>query len=198
MPVPRGMSQPLRQVAVFGAVIALLLAATLAIMLWNDRGSRLQAAQRQSMALATGSDRLLRAELTTMERALRGAARDGREYYRQVPERAPALLAASVRGTLERNTDLAAITVVDDAGMPLFEGRGDPTLAQWVVPENRVLAGELYVGGLEALPGGGMVLLTAVPVQPGQWLLARVRLAVFQRVVRALSRFQWKLTSQQT
>ena len=77
MPVPRGMSQPLRQVAVFGAVIALLLAATLAIMLWNDRGSRLQAAQRQSMALATGSDRLLRAELTTMERALRGAARDG-------------------------------------------------------------------------------------------------------------------------
>jgi len=41
MPVPRGMSQPLRQVAVFGAVIALLLAATLAIMLWNDRGSRL-------------------------------------------------------------------------------------------------------------------------------------------------------------
>ncbi|MGE4459199.1 MAG: EAL domain-containing protein [Stenotrophomonas sp.] len=180
------MSQPLRQVVVFGAVIALLLAATLAIMLWNDRGSRLQAAQRQSMALATGSDRLLRAELTTMERALRGAARDGREYYRQVPERAPALLAASVRGTLERNTDLAAITVVDDAGMPLGEGRGDPTLAQWVVPENRVLAGELYVGGLEALPGGGMVLLTAVPVQPGQWLLARVRLAVFQRVVSGL------------
>ncbi len=186
MRVPRGMSQPLRQVVVFGAVIALLLAATLAIMLWNDRGSRLQAAQRQSMALATGSDRLLRAELTTMERALRGAARDGREYYRQVPEQAPALLAASVRGTLERNTDLAAITVVDDAGMPLGEGRGDPTLAQWVVPENRVLAGELYVGGLEALPGGGMVLLTAVPVQPGQWLLARVRLAVFQRVVSGL------------
>ena len=31
MPVPRGMSQPLRQVAVFGAVIALLLAATLAM-----------------------------------------------------------------------------------------------------------------------------------------------------------------------
>jgi len=180
------MSQPLRQVAAFGIVIALLLAATLVIMLWNDRGSRLQAAQRQSMALATGSDRLLRAELTTLERALRGAARDGREYYRQVPERAPALLAASLRGTLERNTDLTAITLVDDAGMPLAGGSGDPTLPRWTVPQNRVLAGELYVGGLEALPGGGMVLVTAVPVQPGQWLLARVRLAVFQRVVSGL------------
>ncbi|MQP75952.1 EAL domain-containing protein [Stenotrophomonas sp. MYb238] len=186
MPVHRAMTHPLRQVVAFGIVIALLLAAALVIMLWNDRDSRLQAAQRQSMALATGSDRLLRAELTTMERALRGAARDGREYYRQVPEQAPALLAASLRGTLERNTDLAAITLVDDTGTPLSEGRGDPTLARWTVPRNRVLAGELYVGGLEAQAGGGMVLVTAVPVQPGQWLLARVRLAVFQRVVSGL------------
>ncbi len=180
------MSQPLRPIAAFGIVIALLLLATLAIMLWNDRNSRLQAAQRQSMALATGSDRLLRAELTTMERALRGTARDGREYYRVVPEQAPALLAASIRGTLERNTDLAAITLVDDAGRALSEGQGDPELPRWAVPQNRVMTGELYVGPLEATPDGGRVLLVAVPVQSGQWLLARVRLAVFQRVVSGL------------
>ncbi len=179
-------NHPLRPIVAFGVVIALLLATALAVMLWNDRNSRLQAAQRQSMALATGSDRLLRAELTTMERALRGMARDGREYYRQVPEQAPMLLETAIRGTLERNPDLAAITLVDDRGQPLSAGQGDATLSRWAVPRNRVLAGELYVGNVERQPGGGSVVVTAVPVQPGQWLLGRVRLAVFQRVVSGL------------
>ncbi|WP_442683278.1 bifunctional diguanylate cyclase/phosphodiesterase [Stenotrophomonas sp. JC08] len=174
-----------RLIAVSGVLIALLLLATLVLMLWNDRSSRVQAAQRQSMALVTGSDRLLRAELSTMERALRGAARDGREFYRQVPEQAPLLLAASLRGTLERNADLRSITLVDDAGRPLSAGRGDPALAQWAQPQNRVLAGELYVGKVERDVAGDSLLL-AVPVQSGQWLLARLRLLVFQRVVSGL------------
>lgn len=185
-PVSRGIAHPLRSVSVFGAVIALLLAAMLAAMLWSDHANRMQAAQRQSMALAAGSDRLLRAELSTMERALRGAARDGREYFRQTPEQAPALLAASIHGMLERNPDLATIALVDNAGNPLSGGRGDPTLPQWILPQNRVMDGDLYVGGLEATAEGGRVLLAAVPMQPDQWLLARIRLAVFQRVVSGL------------
>src|SRR5690606_24288739 len=168
----QGMNPSPRLIAVSGVLIALLLLATLVLMLWNDRSSRVQAAQRQSMALVTGSDRLLRAELSTMERALRGAARDGREFYRQVPEQAPLLLAASLRGTLERNADLRSITLVDDAGRPLSAGRGDPALAQWAQPQNRALAGELYVGKVERDVAGDSLLL-AVPVQPGQWLLAR-------------------------
>ncbi len=181
-----GMARPWRLIAIFGGAIAILLALTLVAMLWNDRTSRLQAAQRQGMALATGSDRLLRSELTTVERALRGTARDGREYYRHAKEQAPALLQASIQGVLERNSDLAAITLVDDAGQPLSAGKGDPTLHDWVIPKNRVLAGELYVGGLEREPGNESLLKTAVPVQPGQWLLARVRLGAFQEVVTGL------------
>ena len=172
--------------AIAGVVVAVLLAVALAMMLWNDRSSRLEAAQRQAMALANGSDRLLRAQLTTWERALRGTANDGREYYRRVPEQAPALLDATIRGVLERNHDLATITLVDDNGVPLSPGLGDPTLQSWTIPENRLLSGDLYIGALEQLPGEHWVVRSAVPVQQGQWLLTRIRLGAFQDVVSGL------------
>ena len=183
----RGIAHPLRSVSVFGAVIAMLLAAMLAAMLWSDHANRLQAAQRQSMALAAGSDRLLRAELTAVERVLRRVAEDGRAFYRQQhPGQAAALLQEGIGGTLGRNPDLAAITLVDDAGAALTAGRGDASLPRWVSPPNRVLAGEMYLGDVERTPDGGTVVMAAMPMQPGQWLLARVRLAVFQRVVSGL------------
>ncbi|SBV37921.1 Diguanylate cyclaSe/phosphodiesterase with PAS/PAC sensor [uncultured Stenotrophomonas sp.] len=182
----RGIAHPLRSVSVFGVVIALLLAGMLAAMLWSDHANRLQAAQRQSMALAAGSDRLLRAELTAVERVLRRVAEDGRGFYRQYPGRATALLQEGIGGTLGRNPDLAAITLVDDAGAALTAGRGDASLPRWVSLPNRVLAGEMYLGDVERTPDGGTVMMVAMPMQPGQWLLARVRLAVFQRVVSGL------------
>ncbi|MEG1681620.1 MAG: sensor domain-containing phosphodiesterase, partial [Stenotrophomonas sp.] len=132
-----------------GVAVGLLLAGGMISMLWNDRNSRLEAAQRQSAALASGSSRLLRAQLVTWERALRGTASDTREFYRQVPDQAPALFEASLRGVLERNQDLASITLVDDRGVPLSAGVGDLTLQSWVVPENRLLNGGLYLGALE-------------------------------------------------
>ncbi|MCL7715310.1 bifunctional diguanylate cyclase/phosphodiesterase [Stenotrophomonas mori] len=180
------MSPALRPITAFGVLIALLLAASLVAMLWSDRDGRLQSAQRQSLALATGGERLLRAELATLERALRGVASHGREYRRQSPEQASSLLATSLRVLLERHGDIAAVTVVDDDGAPLSGGRGDPTLRHWTLPQHRVLTGELYVGGLEAVPDGGLVLRTAVPLQPGEWLLARLHLALFERVVGSL------------
>jgi len=184
--VTRTPAHPVRVIAVAGVLVAVLLAVALASMLWNDRNTRLQAAQRQSIAIASGSDRLLRAQLITMERALRGTANDGRELFARVPEQAPALFEASIRGVLERNHDLVSITLVDGRGRPLSSGRGDPTLPEWVTTQNRVLSGELYVGALEELPGGHWTVRTALPVQPDQWLLARVRLGTFQEVVSGL------------
>jgi len=184
--VTRTPAHPVRVIAVAGVLVAVLLAVALASMLWNDRNTRLQAAQRQSIAMASGSDRLLRAQLITMERALRGTANDGRELFARVPEQAPALFEASIRGVLERNHDLVSITLVDGRGRPLSSGRGDPTLPEWVTTQNRVLSGELYVGALEELPGGHWTVRTALPVQPDQWLLARVRLGTFQEVVSGL------------
>jgi len=186
VPVNRVQAYSLRVIAIAGGLVAVLLALALAMMLWNDRSTRLEAAQRQSMALASGSDRLLRAQLVTLERALRGSANDGREFYRQVPDKALGLLEASIQGVLERNHDLASITLVDDRGQPLSQGRGDATLRSWLVPQNRLLSGELYVGALEQLPEGAWVVRTALPMQQGQWLLARLRLGMFQNVVSGL------------
>ncbi|MGV8961044.1 MAG: bifunctional diguanylate cyclase/phosphodiesterase [Stenotrophomonas sp.] len=177
---------PIRMVACFGLLIALLLAGALALMLWNDWNSRIAAAQRQSMALATGSDRLLAAELATLERALRGGARDGRMFFEQAPAYTPALLEQSIRGILERNPGLASISLVDDDGRPLGAGRGDRTLESWVIPANRAFSGELYVGRLETADGEKPMVSVAVAIQSGQWLLARVRQTVFQNVVNGL------------
>ena len=184
--VSRGAVHPLRVIAIAGTAVAVLLAVGLVMMLWNDRSTRIEGAQRQSMALASGSERLMRAQLVTLERALRGTANDGREFYRQVPDKAVQLLEANIQGVLSRNRDLASITLVDDQGMALSQGQGDPTLHSWTIAQNRLLSGELYIGALEELPGGHWVVRTALPMQNGQWLLARVRLGTFQQVVSGL------------
>ncbi|WP_157722947.1 PAS domain S-box protein, partial [Stenotrophomonas pictorum] len=165
---------------------AIVLALVLALLLWNDRSNRLQAAQRQSMAIATGTDRLLRSELSTFERTLRGTANYARDYFWLAPEEAPALLESAIAGVLVRNPDLATITLVDGQGRALSGGNGDPGFSRWVNPAHRVLRGELYLGRMERGPDGSRLVQLAIPVQPGQWLLAQVRLAAFQRIVTGL------------
>lgn len=179
-------AHPLRLITLGGAVVAVLLALALVLMLWNDRSTRMQAAQRQSMVMASGSERLLRAKLLIIERALRGVADDGQRFEREVPDRAAALLQASMEGLLQRNVDVASITLVDDQGWPSSVGRGDPTLQSWAIPENRLLTGNYYIGALEQLPGENWVVRTALAIKPGQWLLVRLRLGMFQEVVSGL------------
>jgi PAS domain S-box-containing protein len=184
--VNRIFAHPLRRIGGIGSVAAIVLALVLALLLWNDRSNRLQAAQRQSMAIATGTDRLLRSELSTFERTLRGTANDARDYFWLAPEEAPALLESAIAGVLVRNPDLATITLVDGQGRALSGGSGDPGFSRWVNPAHRVLRGELYLGRMERGPDGSRLVQLAIPVQPGQWLLAQVRLAAFQRIVTGL------------
>lgn len=179
-------AHPLRMIAGVGSVIAVLLAVVLLVLLWHDRSNRVQAAQRQSMAIATGTERLLRSELTTLERILRGTANDARDYFWMVPDDAEVLLESAIAGVLVRNPDLASITLVDEEGHPLSTGHGDLLLKSWVNPAHRVLRGELYLGGLERGADALPVVKVAVPVKPGQWLLARVRLSTFQQIVTGL------------
>ncbi len=76
----------------------MLLVTGLTLMLVNDYHRRLEAAQRQSRALAVGSERLLALELRNLERAMSGIAADAAELFRSVPAQAPALLDASIGG----------------------------------------------------------------------------------------------------
>ena len=58
----RALARPLRAITWGGVLLGLLLVAGLATMLANDHHRRLEAAQRQSRALAVGSERLLALE----------------------------------------------------------------------------------------------------------------------------------------
>ena len=59
----RALARPLRAITWGGVLLGVLLVTGLALMLVNDHHRRLEAAQRQSRALAVGSERLLALEL---------------------------------------------------------------------------------------------------------------------------------------
>src|SRR5690606_620182 len=59
-----------------GIVVGVLLMAGFATLLQQDRQARIDAAYRQSMALATGVDRLIHFAFRNLERALAGIAAD--------------------------------------------------------------------------------------------------------------------------
>jgi len=116
------MARPLRTIVWLGIGLGLLLGAGLVVMLANDYQRRLEAAQRQSTALATGSQRLLRLELRNLERAMRGIAADGAQLFEHVPAQAPDLLDDAIDGVLQRHAELESIVVVDQFGRALTSG----------------------------------------------------------------------------
>ncbi|MGL4694140.1 MAG: sensor domain-containing phosphodiesterase, partial [Stenotrophomonas maltophilia] len=133
----RALARPLRTFVWLGVSLGVLLAAGLVAMLLNDCQRRQEAAQRQSSALATGAQRLLRLELRTLERVMQGISRDGALLFQRVPEQAPDLLDASIAGALQRHAELHSIVVVDPYGRALTSGSGDLQLPLWAVDDNR-------------------------------------------------------------
>ena len=175
----------LRKVAVAGLLLGVLLAVVIAMVLVNDWRSRSEAAQRQAMALATGTQRLLGFELRNLERAMLGIAADGRELFARVPEQAPRLLSDSVRGVVARHGEIESIVIVDAHGVPISDGRGDPTLAGWALPARRGRGSALYVGPLE-MHEGQRLLRLAVHMDTDRWVLTRLRTSELQDIVSGL------------
>jgi len=133
----RALARPLRAITWGGVLLGVLLVTGLALMLVNDHHRRLEAAQRQSRALAVGSERLLALELRNLERAMTGIAADAAELFRSVPAQAPALLDASIGGVLGRHAELHSIVVLDSYGRALTAGKGDLQLPLWTDPQRR-------------------------------------------------------------
>lgn len=176
----------LERVAIAGTVLGVLLAAALTVVLVNDWHTRFDAAQRQAMALATGTQRLMAVELRNIERALLGIAEDGRDLFSRVPERAPELLGDSVRGVVGRHAELESILVVDGHGRAITEGRDDPAFSTWLAAARRGAGSLLYIGPMEPGPGGEWLLRLAVPMGADRWVLARLRRSELQRIVSGL------------
>ena len=142
----RALARPLRAITWGGVLLGVLLVAGLAIMLINDHQRRLEAAQRQSRALAVGSERLLALELRNLERAMSGIAADAAELFRSVPAQAPALLDASIDGVLRRHAELHSIVVLDRHGRSITTGKGDLNLPLWTDTQRRGHGSALYIG----------------------------------------------------
>lgn len=165
-----------------GVAVGLLLMAGLALLLQQDRQARVAAAHRQSLALASGVDRLLHYGLRNLERALKGIAADAATWKSAAPDQRDLLLAAAIEGVAARQPELHSIVLVDAQGNALSEGEGDPGFPQW-----RDGGGDgLAVGPLRAGGEGEWWLSLTVRHEPGRWLLARLRTAELERMIRGL------------
>ncbi|MBD3825268.1 MAG: EAL domain-containing protein [Stenotrophomonas sp.] len=191
----RVMARPLRTIVWLGSALAVLLAAALGVMLANDYQRRLEAAQRQSSALAAGSQRLLRLELRNLERAMLGIADDGAKLFQRVPEQAPELLDDAIAGVLQRHAELDSIVVVDQHGRALTSGSGDLHLPLWATESNRGTGSALYIGPPQALDGYRWVLPLALRMGEDRWLLSRLHTDELTSIISGLDTGEYGVIS---
>ncbi|MBB5886476.1 MULTISPECIES: bifunctional diguanylate cyclase/phosphodiesterase [unclassified Xanthomonas] len=173
---------PLRAIATWGLVLAVLLAAGLVLVLAQDRHNRLAAAQRQSLALATGADRLLQLQLDNLGQALHGEGLGAQALLAETPVRAPELIAASLHGLLARHPELRDVALLNAQGQRRFGGAGDAPLRAWM--QHARCGGRVCVSPPLRLADGEAVVRVAVPWGTDGWVEAQWRVAALQRIVQ--------------
>jgi PAS domain S-box-containing protein len=166
-----------------GMILGLLLGVGLALLLRSDKLTRMEAAERQAMALASGGERLLIAEIRTLERAMTGVAFDVLTVERTTPAEASSLTADAITGVLQRQPELVSLTIVNAEGQSLMANLpGDPSLPIWVAAAGKDDRTRLRMGPI-AKAAGNWVVPLAVPLDPHRWVLARVKAAQMQHIV---------------
>ncbi|MBB5941821.1 EAL domain-containing protein [Xanthomonas sp. 3307] len=173
---------PSRAIATWGLVLAVVLAAGLVLVLAQDRHNRLAAAQRQSLALATGADRLLQLQLDNLGQALHGEGLSAQALLAETPRRAPELIAASLQGLLTRHPELHDVSLLDAQGRRCFGGAGDAHLRAWM--QRARCGGRVCVSPPLRLADGEAVVRVAVPWGTDGWVEAQWRVAALQRIVQ--------------
>jgi PAS domain S-box-containing protein len=169
-----------------GMLLGLLLGLCLALLLRSDKLVRMDAAERQAMALATGGERLLIAEIRNLERAMTGIAFDVSSVERTAPAQAPALSADAIAGVLQRQPELTALTITDARGRSLLAGGADDaSLPTWAASAGYGERTRLRMGPVSEA-GGVWTLPLAVPLDPHRWVLARIKAAQMQHIVDEL------------
>ncbi|MXV11229.1 phosphodiesterase [Xanthomonas sp. LMG 8992] len=172
----------MRAIATWGLVLAVLLAAGLVLVLAQDRHNRLAAAQRQSLALATGADRLLQLQLDNLGQALHGEGLGAQALLAETPVRAPELIAASLHGLLARHPELRDVALLNAQGQRRFGGAGDAPLRAWM--QHARCGGRVCVSPPLRLADGEAVVRVAVPWGTDGWVEAQWRVAALQRIVQ--------------
>lgn len=171
-----------KAVAWSGLLLALALAYVLGYFIHRDRAVRLAGAERQSLALAEGTARLLHLELRNLERAMGGIAGDAQQLFATVPEAAPQLLSESVAGVVSRHAELQSIVVVDSQGAAITRGVGVAIPADARRVTARGGKRPLSFGHLQRADGE-WVLPLLMPMDGGRWIVTRLRVSEIQRVI---------------
>ena len=162
-----------------GICLGLVIMAGLATLVGLDRQARLAAAERQSLALATGVDRLLQFEMRNIERALRGVLADIAADAELPAELAERRRAASIAGVVSRHEELAGIDFFPPAAQA-----GAAAAQAWLTGAGSTAG--LRVGPLGRADDGDWLLPLAL-APPGEGaVVARFRVQEFDRIIAGL------------
>lgn len=171
-------------------MLTLLLASALGFVLWRDYQGKLDAAERQSAAMAQGSARLIGFQLRNLDRALRGIVADVGATAALTPEATRVLEPTFVRGVVERHAELESIVLTDIHGRAVMAGGDEPALATWAgFARRQVGATGLSLGPPRREADGEWLLPMARPLPAtvgGGWVVARLRLSSLQEVVAGM------------
>ena len=174
-----------RTLRIVGVLLGLAIMIILGVMVQRDRTARVDAARRQSLALATGVDRLLMYELRNLERALSGVAADCDAFFRTAPAQAPELLSGAIAGVMSRHPELETIVLYDERGLARTRGDSDPTLPTWIGSAPKA-AQPLIFGPLQRTRDRAWVVPVALRTHDNDWLVARLRTTEFDRMIAGL------------
>ncbi|MFL6588225.1 MAG: EAL domain-containing protein [Luteimonas sp.] len=166
-----------------GAMLGVVLTVGLLILVLLDRDARLTAASRQSMALASGTDRLLHYEMRNIERALKGVAAERTANADLPGSVAMHRLDAWISGVAERHAELDAVLVYGRDGRPQRAINVEPGVGEWVSGLD-ARSGLLAAGPL--LRDNRQVLLPLAFPAADAWLVALFRIEGFEGMVDAL------------
>lgn len=163
-----------------GTLLGLALSAGLVSMVVHGYFARLDAARRQSAAVAAGIDKLLRYEIRNLERALNGMAAEADGY---AVDPAAWDLPGTIRGVIARNAELQDIDLVGRDGQPLYKGVNSTGQAVPPAVLQSSRTGRLVPGNV-LHEGRSRPVLPLVVRTPGQnWLVARLRLSELQEML---------------
>lgn len=165
-----------------GIWLGLVLTIGLGALVLLDREARLAAASRQSMALATGIDRLVHYELRNIQRAMNGIATERDIHGVLNGAEAAERLELSIEGVVARHDELDDIVVHDAAGVARRDG--DARISAWL----RTLGpdAEPLTPGPLLQRSDGWVLPLAMSMDGGGWMVALFRTRELERMVDAL------------
>lgn len=192
----RIIDRPIAVVRAVAILLGILITLGLLAAVMLDRNARIDAARRQSMAVAMGVDRLMHFEIRNLERAFNGMSE---EIDASVPSPANGGwdISDAIRGVLSRQRELQGIAIHDVAGQPMYDEGVRAPGAPAAFPGGmfggatlqdlaRGAAGRLRVGSLQHSGRGEPVVPLALRTRGGNWLVARLRTSELQKMLEGL------------